>query len=238
VKLSKISWLVLIVGIFTISFAGLGTAHSQQLDEQDQLDEELSLAEIRISNFQIDQLSAQRVELEKQLNQATLQLEAAKDDLRQRIESIGVTDSFFEIAEDCNVEIIEISSSGLSSDELEVPEISPSSYDSDESEVTETNPFSLADDDLEGITCSIQVLTAEVEGDVADLITFIISLNSNFTTGVVVSAVIDIPGATEEDEGTIEEEEEEEEQEEQEEGEEVAKPSADIRMAIYSYEGD
>ena len=69
--------------------------------------------------------------------------------------------------------------------------------------------------DLEGVTASELPLTMRAEGDVANLIDFVTRLNGDLTTGVVKSAEISIPETA--DEG---------------------KPSANIRLVVYSYQGD
>jgi len=46
---------------------------------------------------------------------------------------------------------------------------------------------------LEGIACSVITLNAVVEGELSNLINFVIRLNTDFTTGVVKSAQITIP---------------------------------------------
>lgn len=184
-KLGKTSWSVLAVGIVVIMAGTLGMARSQQVSEQNQQKEELAVAQLRLDRFQVRQLYAQEDELKERLNIATSQLEAAKDDLRQSTDSIELTPSLFELAEACSVEITAISSSRVASDELE------------------------------SITWSVVRLTFTAEGSLPNLIAFIISLNNDFTTGVVESTDIAIPGAT--GEGT---------------------PSANIRLVIYGYRGD
>lgn len=168
-KLSKKSGLILIVGIAISIFAGLWLARGQQVDEQEQLHEELSIATMRLNGFQSDELSSQRGELEKQLSQTISQLETAKAVLSQSTESIAVSGTLFDIAEATGVEITEISSSHLSSDSLE------------------------------GITCSVLPLSVTVEGDVTDIISFVGSLNHDFKTGIVKSVEISIPETTSEE---------------------------------------
>ncbi len=184
-KLGKASWLILIAGILIIAFAGLGIARAQQLNEHSQLDDELSIIETRLSKFQLKELSSQQADLEKQLEEAVIQLEIAKDNIRQPNESIHVTDVFFEIAEVCNVEVTRITSSGETSDELG------------------------------DIICSAMPLTATVTGDVSNLISFVTKLNNDFTTGIVKSVAIVIPGESEE-----------------------GKPTANIQLAVYTYQDD
>ena len=161
-KLSKTSWLILTVGIIIIVFASLGNIRLQQIHERNQLDEELSLAEWRLNEFQLEQLSSKQEELEKQLGQTISELETAKAVLSQPIGGIAANDILLSIAEACSVKVIEISSSGR------------------------TNG------DLEGVTCLVLPLTARVEGDVSSLISFIIRLNGDFMSGVVKSVDISV----------------------------------------------
>ena len=183
-KLGKTSWVILILGVLVVAFGTLGIARAQQAQEQKQLDEELSVAEMRLSKIQLKGLRSQKDELEGRLEQTASQLEAAKDDLRQSIESITVVDSLFAIAEASGVEIIDVSSSELGSEKLE------------------------------GIGCSIIRLTMRVEGDVPNLIGFVTRLNNDFITGVVRSVQMDTQEAYEEVGGEAEGEGEQAEEEE------------------------
>jgi len=185
-KLSKKSGFILIAGIAIAIFAGLWLARDQQVDEQEQLREELSIAAMKLENSQNnEEISAQQVQLENQLSQTISQLETAKAALSQSAGSIRVSGTLFDIAEATGVEITEISSSQLSSDSLE------------------------------GLTCSVLPLSVTVEGDVADIISFVGSLNHDFTTGLVKSVEMNIPETT---------------------CEEAA--SANIRIHIYTFQGD
>jgi len=184
-KLTKTSWLILSVGIFIVVVAGLGLTRSQQFQEKDQLDEELSISEKRLNKFQVKDLREQQEELQERLDESTIQLMAVKDSLRQPVESIDVTDEFFAIAYDCGVEVMSISSSGIKSEKLE------------------------------DIVCSVISLNARVTGEVSNLITFVIKLNNDFTTGIVESAQLSIPETVYE-----------------------GKASASIQMVVYAYEGD
>jgi len=73
--------------------------------------------------------------------------------------------------------------------------------------------------DLEWVTYSILSLTATVEGDMPNLIDFIRELSEKFPTGVVESVKIEVPGVLDEEE-------------------ELARPSAEVLLVIYTYEGD
>jgi len=169
-KLSKTSWLLLTIGIFIITFAGLGIVRYQQIQEENQLGKELTLTETELNGFQLEQLSYQQAELEKQLSQATSQFETTKAMLSQPTGSIYTSGVLFDTAEAYGVEVTELGSSSLASGELE------------------------------GVPCSVLSLTARVEGDVSDLIGFITELNNNLATGVVQSVEISIPETTSEEE--------------------------------------
>ena len=162
-KLTKTSWLILSIGIFVVVVAGLGLTRSQQFKEKGQLDEELSIAEKRLNKLPVKDLREQEEELQKRLDESTMQLMAVKDSLRQPVESIDVTDEFFAVAHYCDVEIMSISSSSLKSDKLG------------------------------DVACSMISLSAHVTGEVSNLINFIIKLNNDFTTGLVKSAQMSIP---------------------------------------------
>lgn len=166
-KLSKTSRLILTAGIFIVAFASVGAARSQKIDEQNRLQEELAMTELRLSKLQLEELSSQQEELEKQLSQIISRSEAIQGMLSPPTASIATSDTLFDIAETSGVEITEIGSS---------------------------EPVS---DDLEGITYSALPFTVRVEGDTHRLIDFIINLNDNFKTGVVKSVEINIPEATE-----------------------------------------
>ena len=184
-KLSKTSWIILSVGVFLVVVAGLGLTRSQQIKEQGQLDTELDVAEMRISKLGVEQLHEQQDSLQQKLDDILVELTAAKSELSHSVESIDVTDEFYAIAESCSVMIENISSSTIQNEELD------------------------------GIACSKTSLNAMASGDVPDLISFIIKLNTDFTTGTVKLAQISI-----------------------EDPDEDRPSSADIQMVVYTYEGD
>jgi hypothetical protein len=164
-KLTKTSWLLLGAGIFIVVAASLGLSHSRQIKEQSQLEEELSVAQMRLDKLQVKELRVQQEELQSQLDESTVQLLAARSSLRRPIESANLTDEFFAIAQSCNVIVDSISSSGIKEEKLD------------------------------NISCSAISLDAAVTGEVPDLINMVVQLNDYFITGVVKSAQISIPEA-------------------------------------------
>ncbi len=208
-RLSKATWLVLGIGIIIVIVASLAFNYAQQGQEQSQLNQDLSLAKLRLEKYLSEPPPSEKEELESQLAQARSQLEATKASLSQPIESIEETDTLFDIAEDCNVEIFEINSSFLTSETLE------------------------------NVTYSALPLNVIARGDVPNLINFVLKWTEQYPTGAVDSVEITAPKTIDEVE-EAEEEGAEEEGAEEEQAEEVepVKPSAELSLSIYTYEGD
>jgi len=178
-KFSKITWILLATGVLVILVASLGMVYSQQGNEQSRINEEIALAQLRLKKYpaQLQELDSQQEELESRLAEAESQLRTAKISLDQFPQNIEASDALFVIAQNCHVEVTEVSSEGLG---------------------TET---------LEGVTLSALQLTVTVEGDVLNLIDFIHRWTKQYSTGVVKSVAIYVPEPPdEEEEEEIEEE--------------------------------
>ena len=167
-KLSKKSWLLISVGVFTILFASLWTVHSQQNNEHKQLADKLNMADLKLDGFQTEQLIQRQNDLEGQLKQTLSQSAAARKILSQPIGSLAVSSVMFNFAEAYNVEIIEIGSPGLTVEELD------------------------------GLACNVLPLTVTVAGDATDLVSFITRLNDSLENSIINSVEISIPETTEE----------------------------------------
>ncbi len=165
-KLTKTSWLLLAIGIFVITVGSLGAARSQRLSEGQKLSDELAVAMGRMSKLDLTELSARQGSLQEQIKQATQQLESARAALSQPNDSITISDSVFRIAATSGVEVTQMGSSSL----------------------TRSN--------LTSIGGSILPLVVLVRGDVPNLIDFVMRLNIELTTGVVKSAQITVPKAS------------------------------------------
>jgi len=224
---------MLMGGIFIIVFAGLGMAYSRQTQEQTRLAQEVAQVQLILAKSLPAELSSEKDELEKRLAQSQPQLEALKASLSPVVQSIEASDALFDIAETCGVEVVGSRS---------------------------TRPSVEA---LNGVGYSTLCLNVRVEGDVTNIIRFIHTWTEENLTGVVKSVSINVPEITGEEaeettgEGEISEEEEpvgegegeelgetgeEEEPTGEEEGAEEAeteqrKPSADIELIIYTYQG-
>ena len=175
-KLSKKAQIVLGVGIFVVLAGSLLMLYLRQGQEQSQLNQELDVAQLRLDKHPLDEFSFQIRELEWRLAQAESRMSATKDSLRQpeSVDSIEATETLLQVVEAQGVEIIEISSPGLSSE------------------------------DLEGSAYSVLVLTVVVEGDVPELVHFISVLSSKFPTGVLESIDIIDPAVAEGEAGSTE----------------------------------
>lgn len=164
-KLSKTSWLILSAGVFLVVLAGLGLTRSQQLKEQTQLDEEVTLSEKRLATLeasQLTQLSQQLEGLRVKVEEGEAQLEEAQARLHQTVVSVDVTDELFKIAAYCSVNITNMSTTTISKTKYE------------------------------SITLSTISLSASVTGKKGNIINFINSLNNGYITGYVQSAQINL----------------------------------------------
>jgi hypothetical protein len=169
-RLSKTSWLILSAGVFIVILVGLGLTRSQQIQEESQLNEELSVTENRLDNLEVTNLQRQQEELQQRLEETMMELEDANYWLQYPIKSVDVDDKIFSIAEYSNVEIMNISTTTISNA------------------------------NLGGIgVLSISVMTS-VRGETADIINFVINLNSGLPTGIVQTVGISIPEENEESE--------------------------------------
>ena len=190
-KLGKKAQIFLAGGIFVVLMASLFMVYYQQGQERSRLSDELSLVQLTLARFSPEKLSAQQRILESRLTRTELEFATAKSRLRQSIESIDITDTLFEVADTHNVEIIGIDSPGVTGEELE------------------------------GVSLSILSLTVVVEGDVSNLVNFIIELSEQFPTSVDSAVEILFPTSVDESEET-----------------EVETPTASIELRIHTYEGD
>ena len=164
IRITRTSWILLAVGIFVILVSSLGAAYGVQQSEKNRLDEELSLAQLRLAKYSPDELSAQQEELESQLAQIESEVTANKAHLSPSIENIEVIEALFvALAEATSVEVVEINSSNLASKKVEEA------------------------------TFSALPLNVTIEGDVPNLISFVRELSQEFPTNVVESIKMSIP---------------------------------------------
>lgn len=117
-KLSKTSWISLIIGAIIIAAASLGWTYSQTTDQQTQLNNKLVQAKQQLAQITFDELNDQKDRLSQQTEQVNSQTAAVKTKLSTPIDSIGATNIILEDAKSHNVNIFEIYSPGLSTEKL------------------------------------------------------------------------------------------------------------------------
>ncbi len=213
-KLSKIAWLILVIGIFVIASGSLYWLYLQEGPKQEELSEQLSAVQAKIPKLAAERahLESTLTELEDKLTRVTSQLTTAKAVFPAAVESIEVDELLFGIADDWGLEITSLTASEPTDLEVVVE--------------VETE-----DIEVEGVTYLVTSFDVDVKGEVSDILNFIhtIVTHRDFDTATVeiVSIVIPDPVSEEEKEGLSEEEIEE--------MEEMETPSATIKLVIYSY---
>ncbi|NWF78390.1 MAG: hypothetical protein HXY36_07385 [Chloroflexi bacterium] len=105
-KLSKKVWLIIGIVIFVIVLAVLFSIYSRLAGEREQLDNNLSAAQVLLPA-----LTAQKGNLEDQLAQAQSLLDSSRAKFPESVESIKYGEDLFEIADDCDVEITRLTAS-------------------------------------------------------------------------------------------------------------------------------
>ncbi|MBM4447832.1 MAG: hypothetical protein FJ015_01160 [Chloroflexi bacterium] len=181
-KISKRSWFTIGIGLFLIAFAGLWMVYSQQADVNDQLKEELAQARTRLNSIQVEQLPDEQSKLEQQLEATLKQSESARATLSQPMNSIIISDILFRTAEAHSVNITSISASVAN-------------------RVT-----------LDGVPCWAFPVSANIKGEVANLVGFITELNGDLAVINLKTVSLNIPTGG-------------------------GEPSASIQIEAYTYEG-
>lgn len=157
INLSKTSWIILSVGVFIVVLAGLGVTYSQQLKSSSEANEKLEVTEMRLRQFNIEELQSQKAILQEQRDDLTSQHDVGKTMLVQQVASIDVTDKCYEIAAESNVVIVDIGTTDVK---------------------TET---------FYNLPCEMISVNVVVRGELSDMVDFIINLNEGFSTGYIVT---------------------------------------------------
>jgi len=119
-KISRTAWLILGIGIFAIAIGILCWVFLQQVQEQKGLNNSLSLAQATLPRVisERNDLESQLPQLESELAQAESLLSGVKARFPESVESIEYDEVLFEIADDCDLEIIELTASEPSDEEI------------------------------------------------------------------------------------------------------------------------
>ena len=162
IKLSKKSWITIIIGVVIIAVASLSVYYFQQINQYNKINEQLIQIRTNLEKTQVPLLQSNKTELEQELSAKTLQLENAQAQLSIPMASSIITKTLFDVADSHRLTVNEMSSS--------MPQTQSQS----------------------GVELSQTELTASVEGNLSDIIRFIIALDKRFSTGVIKSVVIEI----------------------------------------------
>jgi hypothetical protein len=186
-KLSKVTWIFLIVGILIIVGASLGMTHSRQSEQQNQLEQQVAGAKQKLSLIDNSAILAEQDQLQKDQSSYLSQLKSVGLKLRSDDDSISATEELLNAAPGFHVQVITLDSPGLSSE------------------------------NLVSTACDILSLNIQVDGQLADVNSYINNLSQIFPTGMVKSVQL---SATQEQEST------------------QAAASAKVSLVIYEYKGE
>lgn len=162
-KIGKRTWILLAAAIVVVSLGSLGMIRIQQDSEQKQLAEQLVLAKQKLNMVQLEQVTAQKEQLDKKLGELDSQIEAAQIKLSTTNDSITASGGLLNLAKACEVRITDMTSSGWGSD------------------------TSL------GVGSPGLSISLKVEGAPPNLVNFAIELRNTFPTGVVKSLKMEVP---------------------------------------------
>ncbi len=120
-RLSKTAWLILGAGVFIIAFGSLFMLYSQQSGEQEWLEDSLFVAQAALPQLisEREDLESQLTQLESQLTQATSSLSSSKARFPKSVQSIEYDEALFDIADDCDLQIMELTASEPRDEEVE-----------------------------------------------------------------------------------------------------------------------
>jgi hypothetical protein len=112
-KISKASWIVLLVGIFLIMSASIGWIYYQQLQQENNIEAEIAAAKQALAGINFDNLNEQKTAINSEISEVNKALDDIQQDLNSEIYSISITDIILSEAEGQDIAVKEMSSSGL-----------------------------------------------------------------------------------------------------------------------------
>jgi hypothetical protein len=154
-KISKVSWLFLIVGVVVIAALSLGMTHSSQSSQQKQLRDQLTAAQQKLSSIDNQTLTAKQTQLTQDLSKYTAQIGATKSSLTSNWDSIDAIAKVISFASPLNVAVTSIKSSPVGTEQLG------------------------------GTPCQTLILDFDVQGTIANVRDFVLGLSQTFPTGMV-----------------------------------------------------
>lgn len=116
-KLSNAKWFLILIGVVVIASAALGMVYSQETDKQSLIDQDLAQAQLILSRY-AGNLQAEKQALTENMTRARNEIDALKPILSPPIESIEAIDNLFRVAQDCNMQILNVTASVPGKDKL------------------------------------------------------------------------------------------------------------------------
>jgi len=166
-RFSRTAWLILALGVVVIAFASLCVVYFRQASEQKDLKSSLAGAEARLPQVISDRgaLESQLAQRQSELAEAESSLSEAKAKFPLSAESIEYGEVLFGIADDCDLEVVSLTASAPS-----------------EEEVGE-------------VTYAVTSFDMEVRGEVVNILDFIndIATSEYFTSATVEVVNINVP---------------------------------------------
>lgn len=214
-RLSRTAWLILVIGVFVIAFAGLYMIYLREQQAQEPLNEALAVAQTVLPKLTTEATNLENAlaEMEDRLAQAKSHLQTAKAIFpTRRVESIEVDEVLFGIAFNWDIKITNLTATEPG-DQIVPVEVE------------------IEDIEVEDIDFTVTTFTVQVKGAVADILDFIHTIvnHQDFDSATVELVNIVVP------EPLTEAEKEEKTEEEIEEAE---IPSATLTLTIYNYQGE
>ncbi len=152
-KLTKTTWIFLIVVVLLVAAVGLGMTRSRQASQKDDLEQQLAQANKKLSLSQTADLAEQKDRLTQQINQSNARIASSRGQLSSSEDSISATNIILTAAADCNVDIVSIGSSAVSSEKLA------------------------------GLDFSTLPMAIDVQGEFNSITNFVVELSQKFPTG-------------------------------------------------------
>jgi len=219
-RLSRTAWLILVIGVFVIAFAGLYMIYLREQRAQEPLNEALAVAQTVLPKLTTEATNLENAlaEMEDRLAQAKSHLQTAKAIFpTRRVESIEVDEVLFGTADSWDLKITNLTATEPG--DLTVPV------------EVEAEDIEVEDIEVEDINFIVTTFTVQVKGEVADILNFIHSVvnHRDFDSATVELVNIVVPEPL-----TLAEKEDKTE----EEIEEAEIPSATLTLTIYNYQGE
>jgi hypothetical protein len=166
VKISKSTWIAVVVGVVGITGLSLGMALNQQTTQKADIESKLTVVKEKMAAFENDKLIDQKEQLILQMDEYKTQTATIKSKLSFPDDNISITNSLIQNAADCKVDILEISSGGVSNE------------------------------NLGGLQYKAMAMSVRAQGTTRTIAEFVYSLKKIFPTGILKSVTMEISEPT------------------------------------------